>query len=125
MTRSQWSKMENKKENGKTKDEKTGLNEGGCGDRVCPVHGGLKVRGKVFRGKVIRKFPKRIAIEFERMVYVKKYERYQKKKTKIHARLPSCMDDQVNAGDYAEIMECRPLSKLVHFVYVKNVEGGK
>ena len=117
--------MDDKKENGKTKNEKTIRKEEGCGDRVCPVHGGLKVRGKVFRGRVIRKFPKRIAIEFERMVYVRKYERYQKKKTKIHARLPSCMDDKVNTGDYAEIMECRPLSKLVHFVYVKNVEGGK
>ena len=34
----------------------------------------LNPRGKIFEGKVIRKFPKRITIEFERMIYVKKYE---------------------------------------------------
>ena len=96
-----------------------------CKDKSCPACGNLKVRGKIFRGRVIRKFPKRIVIEFERMVYVRKYERYYKKKTKIHARLPQCMNGDVKVGDYAEVRECRPLSKMVHFVFIKNVGGEK
>jgi len=62
-----------------------------CKDRDCPFHGKLKMRGRTFEGKVKRKFPRRITIEFERMTYIKKYERYAKSKTKIHARLPLCM----------------------------------
>ena len=33
-------------------------------------------RGRTFKGTVIKKFPKRVVIEFERMVYIRKYERY-------------------------------------------------
>ena len=40
---------------------------------------------KNFEGRVTKKFPTRIVIEFERMIYSKKYERYYKSKTKIHA----------------------------------------
>ena len=87
-----------------------------CNDPNCPFHGRLKLRGRVFKGKVIKKFPKRVVIELERMVYVRKYERYTKSRTKLHARLPECIEDKINLGDYIRIKECRPLSKIVHFV---------
>ncbi len=93
-----------------------------CTDRSCPTHGNLKVRGRVFEGTVISKFPKRIAIGFERTLYVKKYERYKKARTKIHARLPDCMADQINVGDYIRIQECRPLSKIIHFVVIGKIK---
>ncbi len=96
-----------------------------CDDKNCHIHGKLKVRGRVFGGKVIKKFPKRIVIQFERMVYVRKYERYMKSKTKIHARLPDCMKEQIQIGDLIKIQECRPLSKLVHFVVLGKVEKEK
>jgi hypothetical protein len=35
-----------------------------CKDRNCPTHGSLKTRGRFFEGTVIKKFPKRITIEF-------------------------------------------------------------
>ena len=94
-----------------------------CEDKFCPVHGKTSLRGRTFKGKVIRKFPKRICIEFERTFYVKKYERYAKRKTRLHARLPDCMADEVNIGDYVEIKECRPISKIIHFVVVGKVGG--
>lgn len=90
-----------------------------CKDRNCPIHGSLKIRGRIFEGVVTKKFHKRIAIEFERMIYVRKYERYKKSKTKIHARLPICMEDKVNIGDLIKIQECRPLSKIIHFVVIE------
>ena len=89
-----------------------------CTDFACPEHGHISLRGRSFRGKVIRKFPKRVVIEFERTVYIKKYERYAKRKTKLHARLPDCMSKEVSIGDYIEIKECRPISKIIHFVVV-------
>src|SRR3989338_11356321 len=96
-----------------------------CADKQCPFHGGLRVRGRSFKGYVVNKFHRRIAIEFERVVYVKKYERYTKKKTKIHARLPDCMKDEINLGDYIEVKECRPLSKIIHFCVVQKIRGGE
>ena len=114
-----------KTENKKTKMEKTEKANlvGTCNDVKCPTHGNLKVRGRVFEGRVIRKFPKRIAIEFERMIYSKKYERYFRSKTKIHAKLPDCIENQINVGDLIRIQECRPLSKIIHFVVIKKLKG--
>jgi len=109
----------------KTKNEqkeKSEIAEAVCKDRDCPFHGNLKTRGRVFEGVVIRKFYKRIAIEFERMIYVRKYERYAKSKTKIHARLPTCLEKEINIGDTIKIQECRPLSKIIHFVVVKKIK---
>jgi len=106
----------------KQKQEKQ-IAKASCDDKNCHVHGNLKVRGKVFEGIIIRKFPKRIVIQFERMVYIRKYERYKKSKTKIHARLPDCMKDKIKVGDLIKIQECRPLSKLVHFVVIGKVKG--
>jgi len=95
-----------------------------CKDRDCPFHGKLKVRGRIFEGKVIRKFPRRITIGFERMIYIRKYERYAKSKTKIHARLPVCIENNIDIGDTVLIKECRPLSKIIHFVVIKKIKSG-
>jgi small subunit ribosomal protein S17 len=97
----------------------------GCKDKDCPVHGNLRMRGRNFEGKVIRKFPKRIVIEFERTVYIRKYERYQKSRTKIHARLPDCMNDKVSIGDWVRVRECRPLSKIIHFVVTEKIRDAE
>jgi len=94
-----------------------------CNDVKCHIHGNLKVRGRIFEGRVTKKFPTRITIEFERMIYIKKYERYLKAKTKIHARLPKCMENEINLGDLIKIQECRPLSKIIHFVVIKKLKN--
>jgi small subunit ribosomal protein S17 len=94
-----------------------------CNDIKCPFHGELSLRGRVFRGEVKKKFSKRIVIEFERTLYLKKYERYAKSKTKLHARLPDCLADSINVGDYIEINECRPLSKIISFVVTKKIRS--
>jgi small subunit ribosomal protein S17 len=116
-----------KKQNEKTKMKEETIAEAGkdgeCNDIRCHVHGSLKVRGRLFEGIVKKKFPKRIVIEFERMVYVRKYERYSKSKTKIHARLPVCMEKGINIGDYVQVQECRPLSKLIHFAVIKRIKS--
>ena|SRR3989339_1903269 len=96
-----------------------------CHDKLCPFHGQMSTRGRSFRGKVIRKFPKRIVIEFDRTLFIGKYERYSKRKTKLHARLPDCLFKEINIGDFVEIMECRPISKIIHFMTVKKISGGE
>lgn len=85
------------------------------GKRLIPV----RTHGRIFQGYVTRKFPTRVTIEFERTVYLKKYERFFKDKTRLHARIPKGM--HVNEGDYIEVQECRPLSKIIHFMVTKIV----
>lgn len=80
-------------------------------------------RGRTFEGVVKKKFHKRVVIEFERMNYVKKYERYAKSRTKIHARLPEFMEKEINIGDLIKIQECRPLSKIIHFIVIKKIKS--
>jgi len=115
-------KTENKTAKRKV-EKKAAIVETICKDKNCHVHGNLKSRGKIFEGAVIKKFHKRIVIEFERMIYVRKYERYAKSKTKIHARLPVCMEKEIKIGDYVKIQECRPLSKIVHFVVIEKIKS--
>ncbi len=98
-----------------------------CSDKFCPFHGkkSLKLRGRTFEGIVIKKLPGRVTIQFERMLKVKKYERYEKRKTKLHARLPDCLKHEIEVGDLIEISETRPISKTIHFVANKLIRGIK
>ncbi len=111
-----------KKKEERTQENKISKIDGTVCDDKCHIHGTLKIRGRDFEGKVIRKFQKRVTIEFDRMIYVRKYERYKKSKIKLHAMLPSCMFDKINIGDYIKIMECRPLSKILHFVVIDKIK---
>lgn len=94
-----------------------------CTDIRCPFHGELSLRGRSFMGTVISKHPKRICIEFERTVFIRKFERYAKKKTKIHAKLPDCLANSIEIGDYVELRQCRQLSKIISFVVVKKIRS--
>jgi len=82
-------------------------------------------RGRTFEGIVIKKFPKRITIAFERMIYVKKYERYAKYRTKLHARIPANIEKEIDLGDLIQIRECRPLSKIIHFMVIKKIRDAE
>ena len=82
----------------------------------------IGTRGRIFEGIVIKKFKKRIVIELERMIEVRKYRRYIKLKTKIHARLPETLEKEINLGDLVSIRECRPLSKIIHFITIKKIK---
>lgn len=105
------------------KMEKSVTTEKNCLDSKCPFHGGLSLRGRTFRGTVIKKFPKRVVIQFEKIIYIPKYERYLKSQTNLHAHLPDCLAEEINLGDYIEIKECRKLSKIISFVVVNKIRS--
>lgn len=107
------------------KKEKKNVVETMCNDKDCPIHGSLKTRGRTFKGAVISKNDKRVAIEFERLNYIRKYERYGRSKSKMHARLPRCMEKEIKIGDLIKIAECRPLSKIIHFVVVEKLRDAE
>lgn len=89
-----------------------------CDDKDCPFHGKLSIRGRLLQGKVVSLRANKMAIvEREYYHYVKKYVRYEKRRSRIHAHLPPCLD--VEVGDTVTIAECRPLSKTVSFVVIE------
>ena len=91
-----------------------------CKDKKCPSHGELSVRGKSFTGIIIKRdVHKTATVEWSRRIKIPKYERYEKKRTKVRAHNPSCID--AKEGDNVKIMECRPLSKTKNFVIIENL----
>jgi small subunit ribosomal protein S17 len=93
-----------------------------CEDGRCPFHGHLKVRGRIFEGRIVSLSEKNfVVIEREYLHYVKKYNRYERRRSRISAHLPPCID--AREGEVARIAECRPLSKTISFVVVS--AGGR
>ena len=82
-------------------------------------------RGRSFEGKIIKKFHDRVVVELERFLYQSKYERYEKRKTRLHAKIDEEQDKNLKEGDRVKIKECRSLSKIISFVVTDKLNGGK
>ncbi|MBI2580001.1 MAG: 30S ribosomal protein S17 [Candidatus Aenigmarchaeota archaeon] len=95
--------------------------EGSCGSEKCPWHGHLRIRGRIFTGRVLSSKPANTAIvSWNYHNYIPKYERYERRKTKIESHNPKCID--ARPGDMVRIGECRPLSKSKRFVVFEKVK---
>jgi len=92
-----------------------------CDDPKCPFHGKLPVRGKVVNGIVVSDRAQKTAIvERNYLQFISKFERYERRHSRIAAYNPSCIDAKI--GDTVKIAECRPLSKTKSFVIVEIVK---
>jgi len=87
-----------------------------CNDPDCPFHGTLSIRGQVFVGEAVSQSNKTVVVKRERNHHVKKYKRYERRTSKLHAHNPPCI--RVIKGDRVRIAECRPISKTVSFVII-------
>jgi small subunit ribosomal protein S17 len=91
-----------------------------CKDKKCPFHGDIRVRGRTFTGVIIKRdVHKTATVEWSRRIKIPKYERFEKKRTKVRAHNPPCID--AKDGDKVKIMECKPLSKTKNFVIIENL----
>jgi small subunit ribosomal protein S17 len=61
-----------------------------------------------------------VSREYPRLV--RKYKRYERSRSNVHAFLPSCID--VKEGDEVKIAECKPISKTISFVTVEVMKSG-
>ena len=92
-----------------------------CEDANCPFHGRLSVRGRVVEGDVVSaKAQKTVVIKRKYLHFIPKYERYERRHSKMLAHNPDCVD--AKTGDRVKIAECRPLSKTKHFVVVEVIK---
>ncbi|MCX8161608.1 MAG: 30S ribosomal protein S17 [Candidatus Bathyarchaeota archaeon] len=93
-----------------------------CNDRDCPFHGLLRIRGSILEGVVVRsRADKMVVVEREYLHYIPKYMRYERRRSRIHAHNPPCINAKV--GDRVKIAECRPISKTISFVVIERREG--
>ena len=94
--------------------------KGECSDKNCPWHGTLPVRGRVFECEVVsNKMKSSVIVRWDYYLNVPKYERSERRRSKVSAHNPSCID--AKKGDKVVIAECRPLSKTKKFVVVKKL----
>lgn len=92
-----------------------------CNDKHCPWHGKISLRGKMLEGKVVSaKALKTAIVEKEYFHYVPKYERYERRRSRIPAHNPPCINAKV--GDKVRIVECRRISKTKSFVIVEVIK---
>ncbi|MFC5365609.1 30S ribosomal protein S17 [Salinirubrum litoreum] len=97
--------------------------EEACSDENCPFHGSLSVRGQTLEGRVASTdMTKTVIVEREYDVRVPKYDRYMKRRSRIPAHAPPCVE--LAEGDTVRIAETRPLSKTKSHVVVERVAGG-
>ena len=95
-----------------------------CEDPNCPYHGTLPVRGKILDGTVAStKMSGTITVERGHLQYLKKYMRYERRRSKILAHSPPCLE--LKEGDRVRIIECRPISKEVSFVAIEKILPSK
>lgn len=92
--------------------------KGECTDKNCPFHGDLKVRGQIIEGRVVSdKMRRTVVVEKDYLHYLRKFERYERRRSKLSAHNPECIAAKV--GDNVKIMECRPISKTKSFVIIE------
>lgn len=92
-----------------------------CNDNHCPFHGNLRVHGRIFKGTVTKTdVNKSATIEFLNFYYLHKYERYEKRITRLRVHNPPCINAKI--GDYVMIMESRPISKTKNFVIMEIIK---
>ncbi len=80
----------------------------------------IPTRGRTFTGVVVSsKAQKTVTVQWNRRVYIPKYERYLTKRSKVKAHNPELT---LKEGDTVIIKECRPISKTKKFVVVEVVK---
>lgn len=89
-----------------------------CNDKNCPIHGNLKLRRKSFIFTVTSaKMHRTATLVMKRRHYLPKYQRYEKRTTRLKAHNPDCI--AAKKGDVVRAFECRPLSKTKYFAIVE------
>ena len=106
------------------KTQRTGLPvkapDSSCNDNLCPWHGSLSLRGRVFTGTVRSAKARNTAVvEWPYTRFLTKYDRSMRQSSRVAAHNPTCIHAREN--DRVLIAECRPISKTKHFVVVGRV----
>ncbi len=91
-------------------------------DRNCPFYGELAVKPETMVGTVVKKDTHGSAtIEWARSVSVPKYERSEKRTSRMRVHNPNSVNAQI--GQKVLVARTRPISKTKHHVILKVLDA--
>ena len=95
-----------------------------CNDKDCPFHGSTRIRGKITKGIVVNKKSKNtVVIRQDYVQFVKKYQRYERRNSRLSCHLPECLNNDIEVGDLVRVGESRKLSKTKPFIVLNKIKA--
>ncbi|MHA2181268.1 MAG: 30S ribosomal protein S17 [Promethearchaeota archaeon] len=95
-----------------------------CQDQSCPFHGNTRIRGKITQGVIVSKKSKNsVIIKRDYVQFVKKYQRYERRNTRLACHLPECLIHEVDIGDLVKVGESRKISKTKAFIVLSKISS--
>lgn len=94
------------------------------GDSAQAQPAGERNQRRTLEGTVVsNKMEKTITVQVERTFKHRKYGKYLRRRKRYHAHVPAGTVEggKLNLGDRVEIMQSRPISKLVRWRFVRVV----
>jgi len=96
-----------------------------CNDESCPFHGETRIRGKITQGVIVSmKSKNTVIIKRDYVQFVKKYQRYERRNTRLACHLPDCLTHEIEIGDLVRVGESRKISKTKAFIVLGKIVGG-
>jgi small subunit ribosomal protein S17 len=96
-----------------------------CSDKDCPFHGSTRIRGKITQGLVVSKKSRNtVVIRQDYVQFIRKYQRYERRNSRLSCHLPECLKDEINVGDMVRVGESRKLSKTKSFIVLEKIGSG-
>ncbi|MFX0010033.1 MAG: 30S ribosomal protein S17 [Candidatus Hermodarchaeota archaeon] len=96
-----------------------------CSDKDCPFHGTSRIRGKITKGVVVNKKSKNtVVIRQDYVQFVTKYQRYERRNSRLVCHLPECLNHVIKVGDLVRVGESRKLSKTKAFIVLDKIRSG-
>ncbi|TFG02384.1 MAG: 30S ribosomal protein S17 [Promethearchaeota archaeon] len=96
-----------------------------CSDKDCPFHGSTRIRGKITQGLVVSKKSRNtVVIRQDYVQFIRKYQRYERRNSRLSCHLPECLNDEINVGDMVRVGESRKLSKTKAFIVLEKITSG-
>lgn len=96
-----------------------------CNDKDCPFHGTTRIRGKITQGLVVSKKSRNtVVIRQDYVQFIRKYQRYERRNSRLSCHLPECLTNEINIGDMVRVGESRKLSKTKAFIVLEKIISG-
>ncbi|MHA1106333.1 MAG: 30S ribosomal protein S17, partial [Promethearchaeota archaeon] len=65
-----------------------------------------------------------VIIRQDYVQFIKKYQRYERRNSRLSCHLPLCLRNEINLGDLVRVGESRKLSKTKSFIVLDKVSRG-
>jgi small subunit ribosomal protein S17 len=97
---------------------------GECKDQSCPFHGTTRIRGKITQGVIVSKKSKNtVVIRHDYVQFIKKFQRYERRNTRLACHLPDCLTQEIKIGDLVRVGESRKISKTKAFIVLEKISS--